>query len=74
MGRYAIKRECWSEKTYNGYEDNPYWRINLYANGYGLKDNGELWSIDNLLITEHTKHEIQNIIYECKLNITLQVK
>jgi hypothetical protein len=74
MSRYAIKRECWNEKTYNGYEDNPYWRINLYDNGYGLKDNGELWCIGNSFINEHIKHEIQTIINECKLNITLQVK
>ena len=70
--RYRIYRECWNEKTYNGYEDSPYWRIDMFGNGYGLKDNGELWSVDNLLITEHTKIEIQKIIDECKLNIVLQ--
>lgn len=70
--RYQIKRECWNEKTYNGYEDAPYWRIDMFGNGYGLTDEGKLWSVDNLLITEHTIVEIQKIINECKLNITLQ--
>jgi hypothetical protein len=72
MSRYLIKRECWSENTYNGYEDSPYWKINLYGNEYGLTDNGKLWSISNLLITDHTKEEVQTIINECKLKITLQ--
>lgn len=70
--RYQIKRECWNDKTYNGYEDAPYWRIDIFSNGYGLTDEGKLWSIDNLLITEHTIVEIQKIINECKLNIILQ--
>jgi hypothetical protein len=73
MGRYKIERECWSENTYNGYEDNPYWKIVLPGgNMYGLKDDGKLWSISSLLITDHTKIEIQKVIDECKLNITLQ--
>jgi hypothetical protein len=71
--RYKIERECWNEKTYNGYTDNPYWRITLSGgNVYGLRDNGKLWSITNLLITDHTKVEIQKVITECKLNIVLQ--
>ena len=72
MSRYLIERECWNEKTYNGYEDSPYWKITLSGgNIYGLKDDGKLWSISNLLITEYTEEEVQTIINECKLNITL---
>lgn len=71
--RYRIERECWNEKTYNGYVDNPYWKITLSGgNIYGLTDEGKLWSISNLLITEHTRTEIQKVIDECKLNIVLQ--
>lgn len=70
--RYKIERECWNEKTYNGYVDNPYWRITLCGgNTYGLTDDGKLWSISNLLITEHTRTEIRKVIDECKLNIIL---
>ena len=71
--RYKIERECWSENTYNGYEDSPYWKITLSGgNIYGLKDDGQLWSISNLLITDHTRTEIQKVIDECKLNIKLK--
>lgn len=69
--RYKIQRECWSKNTYNGYTDNPYWLININGNQYGLNDNGKLWSISNLLITEHTIIEIENIIKECNLHIII---
>jgi predicted RNA-binding Zn-ribbon protein involved in translation (DUF1610 family) len=73
MSRYRIERECWSDNTFNGYEDRPYWRITLSGgNEYGLTDDGKLWSITNLLITDHTKVEIQKVITECKLNIKLE--
>ena len=70
--RYNIKRECWNEKTYNGYEDSPYWRIDFKGKSFGLKDDGQLWSIGNLEITFHDREDIETIIKECKLNIVLQ--
>jgi hypothetical protein len=69
--RYQIKRECWNEKTYNGYTDNPYWRIDFRGLSFGLTDNGELWSIGNLKITPTNIDDIRNIISECKLSITI---
>jgi hypothetical protein len=69
--RYTIKRECWNEKTFNGYTDNPYWLISNNGCEYGLTDAGKLWSTSNLLITEYTKEMIKNIITECNLNIQL---
>ena len=73
--RYRIERVCWNENTFNGYEDRPYWRITLSGgNKYGLTDEGKLWSISNLLITDHTKVEIQKVIDECKLQITISKK
>lgn len=68
---YQIKRECWNDKTYNGYTDNPYWQIIMHGNTYGLSDNGKLWSIDKLYITEYTKQDIQKVINECNINISL---
>lgn len=71
--RYQIKRECWNDKTYNGYIDKPYWRIDMNGNSYGLDDNGRIWSIgNNSPINLHVKFEIQVIINECKLNIELK--
>ena len=72
--RYHIERECWNDKTYNGYTDSPYWLIKIYGNSYGLTDEGKLWSIDNLFISKHTIDEINTIIKECKLNIKIQTK
>lgn len=73
---YQIKRECWNDKTYNGYEDAPYWRIDYLGNSYGLTDKGNLWSISSLpyfpIITEQNIIDIQIIINECKLKIVLQ--
>ncbi len=68
---YQIKRECWNEKTYNGYTDNPYWRIDFRGLSFGLTDNGELWSIGNIKITPTNIDDIRNIISECKLSITI---
>jgi hypothetical protein len=69
--KYSIKRECWNDKTFNGYTDNPYWLIDNHGCKYGLTDEGKLWSISDLLITEHTKEMIKTVIDECKLNIQL---
>ena len=68
---YQIKRECWNEKTYNGYTDSPYWRIDLKGLSFGLKDNGELWSIGGLKITDFNVEDIKGIIKECNLKIEL---
>lgn len=68
---YTIKRECWNDKTYNGYDDNPYWRIDVNDSSYGLHDSGKVWEIGNSLPISYSKSDILNIIQECKLNITL---
>lgn len=68
--RYKIHRQNWNENTYNGYTDNPYWYINIDERKYGLKDNGELWSIDNKDILH--KNMIKTIIKECNLSIKLK--
>ena len=34
---YQIKRECWNDKTYNGYEDAPYWRIDFKGFDFPVK-------------------------------------
>jgi len=67
--RYNIKRECWNEKTFNGYEDAPYWRIDFRGLSFGLNDSGQLWSIGNLKITNQNISDINQIIKECKLSI-----
>jgi hypothetical protein len=72
--RYSIKRECWNEKTFNGYEDAPYWYITFSFYEIGLNDKGEFWGINNS-ITDVNKHYfkdiLNNIIEECKLKINL---
>lgn len=75
MSKYTIQRECWNEKTYNGYEDSPYWIITLDG-GYhviGLNDDGEFWSINNrdILDPRYLEDRLATIISECKLNIKL---
>lgn len=70
---YNVKRECWNEKTFNGYEDNPYWRIDFRGLSFGLKDNGMLWSIGNKGITEIDFLDIQRILRECKLEISFEL-
>ena len=67
---YNVKRECWNEKTFNGFEDNPYWRIDFRGLSFGLKDNGMLWSIGNKVITNTDILDIQRILRECKLEIS----
>jgi hypothetical protein len=66
---YSIKRECWNEKTYNGYEDAPYWRIDFNGKSFGLTDDGNLWSIGNRIIDSWDIVDIKNVIKECKLSI-----
>jgi len=68
---YQIKRECWNEKTYNGYEDAPYWRIEFKGLGFGLNDNGKLWAIGNYYQIKDYIEDIENIIKECKLPIKI---
>jgi hypothetical protein len=67
---YNVKRECWNEKTFNGYEDNPYWRIDFRGLSFGLKDDGMLWSIGNKVVTNTDIIDIQRILRECKLEIS----
>ncbi len=70
--RYTIKRECWNSKTYNGYEDNPYWRITFSYHTIGLSDDGTIWSLkgDNLKIDlDYIVKYIENILNECKIQI-----
>jgi hypothetical protein len=71
--QYSIKRECWNEKTYNGYNDNPYWRIDFRGLSFGLKDDGQIWSVGNLKITDQNIEDIKTIISECKLPITINI-
>jgi len=68
---YSIRRECWNDKTYNGYEDAPYWRIDFRGLSFGLTDEGELWSIGNSFIDSWVILDINNIIKECKLSIII---
>ena len=75
MSRYTIQRECWNEKTYNGYEDSPYWRITLDGGHHviGLNDDGKFWSINGRAIFDprYLEDRLAAIISECKLNIKL---
>jgi hypothetical protein len=68
---YQIKRECWNEKTFNGYVDNPYWKIELKGLGFVLTDDGRVWSSDGIKMTEFYLDDIRTIIKECKLNIDI---
>ena len=68
---YQIKRECWNEKTFNGYVDNPYWKIELKGLGFVLTDDGRVWSSDGINMTEFYLDDIRTIIKECKLNIDI---
>lgn len=72
--RYTIERICWSDNTYNGHEDNPYWLIKLVGRPdiFGLSDGGELWLVSGQTKpNDFIKIEIEKIINECKLNIKL---
>jgi hypothetical protein len=71
---YTIKRVCWNEKTFNGWVDAPYWRIEFSFYKIGLKDNGEFWSIDNSVAdvnTSYVRENLNKVISECKLSINL---
>lgn len=77
--QYQIKRECWNPKTFNGYIDNPYWRIDFNHFSFGLRDSGDLWAIGVTgRIAENQckvhKMDIEKIIKECKLSIVLKLK
>ena len=73
---YQIKRECWNEKTFNGYEDNPYWRIGFSWYEIGLSDDGNNWLIGNkthdVKKNELVKEQLTKIVKECKLKIKLK--
>ena len=70
---YSIKRECYTENTFNGHTDNPYWLIRFDAYVIGLKDNGTFWSIINGVNIKqpHIVEKLKEIIKECKLSIIL---
>lgn len=69
---YQIKRECWNEKTYNGYTDNPYWRIDTRGMSFGLNGNGEYWVIGTQVDTHPWwfKEDLEKIVSECRIHIT----
>lgn len=67
--KYSIKRECWNDKTYNGYTDNPYWLIEFEGYKIGLSSAG-LWAIEGA-ITDYVKDKVKLIILECDLNLTV---
>jgi hypothetical protein len=76
MKNYRIERECWNEKTYNGYTDNPYWRVQLNdGQVIGLKDDGSwhgirTWSNNAVIIAC-----LSEIVTQCHLNIkTIEAK
>lgn len=68
---YKIQRECWNEKTFNGFTDSPYWKIEFGNYIIGLKDDGEFWSIKNGVAfnVSYIKETLTRICKECKLNI-----
>ena len=75
---YNLKRECWNEKTYNGYTDNPYWRITFSQYTIGLTDNGKTWGIGDSYRIDiknqpHIIEQLNLIIKECRLNIKLNL-
>ncbi len=72
--RYQIKRECWNEKTFNGYQDNPYWKIELKGLGFVLCDDGRVWCSNGIKMTDFYLDDIRTIIKECKLNIESLIK
>lgn len=74
--RYLIQRECWNDNTYNGYVDNPYWRIKFRGYEVGLRDDGTFWNIkpDNKQTEsqkEFIKQQLRTICKECKLSIKI---
>jgi hypothetical protein len=72
---YTIERECWNEKTYNGYRDNPYWRVTFDNRIIGLTDGGHIWAIDNKPFVDSTiREKLKVIVSECKININIEKK
>ena len=71
--KYSIERVCWNEKTFNGYTDNPYWRICFSFYVIGLSDDGKYWSMNDVkeVKTWDVKEMLNKIIDECKLKIVL---
>ena len=69
---YQIKRECWNEKTYNGYTDNPYWNIKVNGLDFGLNDDGFLWGINNSIMNDENIDIVKEIIKECNLKIKIK--
>ena len=69
---YQIKRECWNEKTYNGYTDKPYWNIKVNGLDFGLSDDGFLWSINNSIMNDINIDIVKEIIKECNLKIKIK--
>ena len=72
---YSIERVCWSKETFNGYEDNPYWKI--YINGvyFGLTDDGNLWPFcQDIKVSDYYLSYVSKIVDECKLKIVLKLK
>lgn len=76
MHNYKIMRECWNEKTYNGYTDSPYWRVTLPGGEtVGLKDDGTWWKINTSMSDEMITAALSAIASQCNLNIkTIEVK
>lgn len=72
---YNIKRECWNEKTYNGYRDNPYWRIEFSWYVIGLSDDGKFWGIgiieQSVVKNDYVRDMLNMVINDCKLQIVL---
>lgn len=75
MKNYKIHRECWNERTYNGYDDSPYWRILWDGYEIGLRDDGYFWDISNkrpnIRKDESIKLCLKEICKQCGLNIPL---
>ena len=75
---YTIVRECWNDKTFNGYEDAPYWRISFDFYVVSLKDDGTYMVMyppsETHQVNWHIEKALKAIINECMLNIELQLQ
>ncbi len=73
MLKYQIVRECWNEKTYNGYTDNPYWKISWDWYEIGLFDDGRFWNVHGVAFTKKQIQEIKKdltyILKDCKIKV-----
>ena len=70
---YLIKRECYNEKTYNGYKDNPYWKVVFDYWEIGLRSDG-YWVMCNQITPtkndhKYIKERLKTIVTECGINI-----